>query len=65
MGSVAVEVLPVGTTPPAAVDERISKDGRHGLGAASPASTKTSSLQGRSGGSSFTPKLVELIFGPS
>ena len=63
MVSVALEVLPVGTKPLAAVGERISKDGRHDLGAASPLSTTTSSLQGRAGGSAFTPKLVE-IFGP-
>ena len=54
----------MGTKPPAAIDERISKDGRHGLGAASPLSTTTSSLQGRAGGSAFTPKRVELVFGP-
>ena len=54
----------MGTKPPAAVGERISKDGRHDLGATSPLSTTTSSLQGRAGGSAFTPKLVELVFGP-
>ena len=54
----------MGTKPPAAVVERISKDGGHNLGAASPLSTTTSSLQGRAGGSAFTPKLVELVFGP-
>ena len=47
--SVAVKVFPVKTKPPAAIVVRISKDGRHDLGAASPPSTKTSSLQGRSG----------------
>ena len=62
--SVAVEVSPVGTKPPATVDERISKVGRHDLGAASPLSTTTLSLQGRAGGSAFTPKLAELVFGP-
>ena len=60
----AVEVSPVGTKPPAAVDERISKSGRHDLGDVAPSSTKTFSLQGRLGGSAFTPKLVELVFGP-
>ena len=54
----------MGTKPPAAVDERISKDGRHDSGVASLLSTTTSSLQGRAGGSAFTPKLVELVFGP-
>ena len=35
----------MGTKPPAAVGERISKDGRHDLGAASPLSTTTSSRE--------------------
>ena len=61
---VGVEALSVGTKPPGTVDERISKDGRHDLGVASPLSTTASSLQGRAGGSAFTPKLVELVFGP-
>ena len=61
---VAVEVSPVGTKPPAAVDEHISKDGRHDSGDVAPSSTKTSSMIGRSGGLDFTPKLVELLFGP-
>ena len=62
--SVAVKVSPVGTKPPAAVGKRISKDGRHDWGAASPLSTMTSSLQGRAGGSAIMPKLVELVFVP-
>ena len=53
----------MGTKPPAAVDERISKGGRHDSDAASPHSTTKSSLQGRAGDSAFTPKLVELVFG--
>ena len=61
---VAVEASPVESKPPAGVGERISEDGRHDLGDAATFSTKTSSLQGRSGGSAFTPKLVE-VFGPS
>ena len=64
MVSEAVEASPVGTKPPAAVDERISMDGRHNSDAAGPLSTTTSSLQGRAGGSAFTPKLVELVVGP-
>ena len=60
----AVEASPVGTKLPAAVGERISKDGRHDLGAASPHSTKTSSLQGRSGGLASMPKVIE-AFGQS
>ena len=60
---VAVEVLPVGSKPPAAFGVRISKGERHDFGAAAPFSTKTSSLQGRAEGSAFTPKLVER-FGP-
>ena len=58
--STAVEVSPVGTKSPAAVGERISKDGRYDLGAAAPSLT-TSSLQGRSRGSAFTPKLIEVL----
>ena len=60
----AMEASPVGTKLSAAVGERISKDGRHDSDAASPLSITTSSLQGRPGGSAFTPKLVELVFGP-
>ena len=59
-----MEVLPAGSKPPAADGERISKDGRHDLGAAEPSSTKSSSLQGRAGGSAYMPKLIE-VFGPS
>ena len=62
---VAIEVfLPVGSKPPAADVVRISKGERHDLGAAPPFSTMTSSLQGRAGGSAFTPKMIE-VFGPS
>ena len=61
---VAVEVLTVGSKPPAAVGVRISKGERHYFGAVAPFSTKPSSLKGRAGGSTFTPKVVEL-FGPS
>ena len=61
---VAVKVSPVGTKPPAAVGKRISKDGRHDLGAAAPFSTKMPSLRGRAGDSAFMPKLIE-VFDPS
>ena len=54
----------MGSKPPAAVVVRISKDGRDDLGAASPLLTTTSSLQGRVGGLSIIPKLVELVIGP-
>ena len=54
----------MGTKPPAAVDECISMDGKHNSDAAEPHSTTLSSLQGRAGGSAFTPKLVELVVGP-
>ena len=60
---VAVEVSPVISKPPAADGGRISKDERHNLGDASPFSTKTSSLKGRSGGSAIMPKQVK-VFGP-
>ena len=60
--SEALETSPVGTKPPAAVDVRISMDGRHDLNAAAPHSTTLTSLQGmRAGGSAFMPKLVELV----
>ena len=62
--SEAVEASPVGTKPPAAADERISMDGRHDSNAAAPHSTTLSSLQGRAGGSAFTPNLVELVVRP-
>ena len=43
---VALEVLSVGSKPPAAVGVRISKGERHDFGAAPPFLTKTSSLKG-------------------
>ena len=61
---VAVVVLLVESKPPAAVGEYISKGERHDLGAAAPFSTMTSPLQGRAGGSTFSPIVVE-PFGPS
>ena len=61
---VVVKVSPVGSKPPAAVGERISKDERHDLGAAAPFSTKTSSLQGKAEGLAFTPKQVEVVGPP-
>ena len=61
MVHVAVEAMPAGNKPPAAVGERISKGERHEFGAAAPFSTKTSSLQERAESSAFTPKLVEHI----
>ena len=64
MVSEALEASPVGIKPPAAVDERISMDGRHDSSAALPHSTPLSSLQGRAGGPAFTPNLVELVVGP-
>ena len=60
----AVEASPVGTKPPATVDEGIFKNGRHDSDAAAPHSTTLSSLQGRARGSAFTPKLVKLLVGP-
>ena len=60
----AVQVLPVGSKPPVAVIVRIFKGKGHDSGAAAPFSTTTSSLQGRTGGLVFAPKLVELVFGP-
>ena len=59
---IAVEVSPVGSKPPVAVGERISKGERHDLGAAAPLPTRASSLLegGRAGGPvESPPKLVE------
>ena len=48
---VAVEVSPAGSKPPAAGGERISKDGRHDLEAATRLSTRAfSPEQGSAGG---------------
>ena len=58
---IAVEVSPVGSKPPAAVGERIFKGEIHDVGAATPFSTTTSSLQGRAKGLTLMPKLVEHI----
>ena len=60
---VAVEVLPVGSKPPAAIGERISKDGRHDLGAAARLSTRAFSFEQGGAGSPVqsSPELVELI----
>ena len=57
---VAVEVSPVGSKPPAAIGERISKGERHDLGVAAPLSTKASSLEQESAGGPVqsSPKLV-------
>ena len=62
--SVAVDASSVGSKPPAADGERIFKNGRHDFGDTSPFSTRTSSLQGRAGGSAIMPALVELVLGP-
>ena len=59
---VVIVAIPAESKPPAAVGGRISKGEIHDLGAAAPFSTTTSSLQGRARGSTFTPKLVEVVF---
>ena len=49
---VAVEAVPAGNKPPAAVSVRISTSEKHGFGASAPLSTRALSLQqGRVGGS--------------
>ena len=60
---VAVEAVPAGSKPPAAVSVRISTGERHGFGAAAPLSTRTPSLQqGRARGSmESSPKLFRHI----
>ena len=61
---IAVEAVPVGNRPPATVSLRISTGERHGFGASAPLSIRTSSLQGRAGGSAVMLKLDELV-GPA
>ena len=61
MVTVAIEASPVGSKPPAAVGERISKDGTHDLGAAAPFWTKPSSLQERAGNSAIMLKQREVF----
>ena len=58
---IVVEAVPAGSQPPAAVSVRVSTGKIHSFGAAVPLSTTTSSQRGRTGGSVFMPKLVELI----
>ena len=60
---VAIEASPVGSKPLGAVGERISKGGRHDLGAAALLSTRASFYeQGSAGGPvQSSPKLVEQI----
>ena len=60
---VAVKASPVGSKPPTAVGEHISKGERHDLGAAAPLPTRALSLeQGGAGGPVESPrKLVEHI----
>ena len=58
---VVVEVLSVGSKPPAAVGESISKGKRHDLGTAAPLPTTASSREHRRAGGPVEPsqKLVE------
>ena len=64
MAIIAVEAVPAGSKPPAAVGVRISTGERGRFGAAAPLSTKTSSLRVRAIGLDFMPKLVKLV-GPA
>ena len=62
---IAVEAVPAGSKPPAAVGVRISTGERHGFGTSAPLSIRVPSLQGRAGGSvESSPKLVKFV-GPS
>ena len=63
---VAVEAVPAGSKPPAAVGVRISKGEKHYFGTAAPLPTRASSLeQGRAGGRvKSSPKLAEPV-GPT
>ena len=60
---IAVETVPAGSKPPAAVRVRIFAGERHGFGAAAPLFTRASSfVQGRAGGPvQSSPKLVRHI----
>ena len=55
---IAVETVPVGSKPPAAVGVRISKGRIHDFGASAPLSTRASSLQGRAEGSAIMPNII-------
>ena len=55
MALVTIEASPVGSKPPAAFGGRISKGGRHDLGAAAPLSTRAPSLEQGSGGVQSSP----------
>ena len=48
----------MGSKSPTAVSKRMFKGEKHDLGAAAPFSTTMLSLQGRAGGSTFTPKVT-------
>ena len=58
-----VKTEPACSKPPAGVFLRVSTGERYDLSDASPFSIRTSSLQGRAGGSTFMAKLAE-VFGP-
>ena len=65
MAFIAVEAVPPGSKPPAAVGVRISTGKRHDFGGSAPLSTKPSSLYiRRAGGSAILLKLAKLV-GPS
>ena len=62
MAPIIGEAVPVGSRPPAAVRVRISTGERHGFSVLAPSPTRTSSQQGRAGGSGESaPKLVSHI----
>ena len=64
MNLFAVEAVPVGGKPPAAVSVLISTGERHTFGPAAPLSTMASSVQGSAGGSvESSPKLANHIGG--
>ena len=58
---IAVKAVPTISNPSVTVGVRISTVDRYVSGAASPLSTKTSSLPGRVGGSAVMPELVKLV----
>ena len=58
---VAVKAVPARSKPPVAVSVRVSMSEGHGFDAAAPLSTRVLSLKERAGGSTFMPKLVELV----
>ena len=62
---IAVEAVPAGSKPPAAVGVLIPTGNRHGFGASMPLSCRASPVDfSEAGGSTIVPKLVKLVVPP-